>query len=338
MNKPKISVVVPVYNVEPYLDRCMASLLGQTLHDIEIILVDDESPDRCPQTCDEYVQKDSRVNVIHKRNGGLGLARNSGLEVAQGEYVAFIDSDDFVELDMMERLYAEASSKRLDALYTEFNTDEYPGIVSPEYGDMMFEGREAVDRLRLDIVGAEPKYKSCSKFQSSACKGIYSMSLIKQHGVKFLSEREYISEDMLFNLDFLQHACLVETKPWRLYHYCLNSASLSHTYRKDRWAKLQKMIEAIEDRADTFGDRTELEQRLARTLLAYSKLAVGQELTRNDIGKKEKLAAVKKIMATETLRHRLRCYPVNSLPLRWRVYATLVRWNCARLMCWLLGR
>lgn len=333
MNKPKVSVVVPVYNVEPYLDRCMVSLLKQTLHDIEIILVDDESPDCCPQMCDEYAEKDERVKVIHKQNGGLGLARNSGLEVAQGEYVAFIDSDDFVELDMFERLYAEASCKQLDALYTEFNTEDYPEIESPEYGDKMFEGRADVDWLRLDIVGAEPKFKSCSKFQSSACKGIYSMSLIEKHNVRFLSEREYISEDLLFNLDFLQYACRVETKPWRLYHYCQNGASLSHTYRKDRWAKLQKMIETIENRADTFCDKTELELRLTRTLLAYSKLAVGQELARKDIGKKEQLATVREIVSTPVLQSRMAEYPIRKLSLKWRVYGYLVKWQCCRLVC-----
>ena len=101
--------MVPIYKVEKYLDRCMTSLLGQTLHDIEIIMVDDESPDGCPQMCDVYAQKDERIKVIHKHNGGLGLARNSGLEVAEGEFVAFIDSDDYVELDMMEKLYREAT-------------------------------------------------------------------------------------------------------------------------------------------------------------------------------------------------------------------------------------
>ena len=87
---PKISIIVPVYNVEQYINRCIDSLLGQTLKDIEIILVDDGSPDQCPQICDEYARKDSRIKVIHKKNNGLGYARNSGLELATGEYIALI--------------------------------------------------------------------------------------------------------------------------------------------------------------------------------------------------------------------------------------------------------
>ena len=109
MKQPKISIIVPIYNVEKYLDECMLSLLNQTLEDIEIILVDDESPDNCPKMCDEYANKDKRVKVVHKKNGGLGLARNSGLDVATGEYVAFIDSDDFIDLDMMVHLYNVAT-------------------------------------------------------------------------------------------------------------------------------------------------------------------------------------------------------------------------------------
>ena len=110
---PKISIIVPIYNVEKYLDRCVRSLCNQTLQDIEIILVDDQSPDDCPRMCDEYAKQDSRIIVIHKKNGGLGYARNSGMKVATGEYVAFVDSDDYVDLDMFESMYN--SAKKYDA-------------------------------------------------------------------------------------------------------------------------------------------------------------------------------------------------------------------------------
>ena len=114
MSKPKVSVIVPIYNVEKYLDRCMQSVLNQTLKDIEIIMVDDGSPDNCPSMCDEYARKDNRIKVIHKKNGGLGFARNSGLEIATGEYVAFIDSDDFIDTSMYETLYNTAKIYGLD--------------------------------------------------------------------------------------------------------------------------------------------------------------------------------------------------------------------------------
>ena len=99
----KISIVVPVYKVEDCLERCVDSLIAQTYGNIEIILVDDGSPDGCPALCDKYAESDSRVTVIHKPNGGLSDARNAGLEMASGDYVLFVDSDDYIELDTCER-------------------------------------------------------------------------------------------------------------------------------------------------------------------------------------------------------------------------------------------
>lgn len=99
-----ISVIVPIYNVEKYLDKCVDSIINQTYKNLEIILVDDGSPDNCPKMCDDYAEKDSRIRVVHKKNGGLSDARNVGMEVATGEYVSFIDSDDYISLDFYETL------------------------------------------------------------------------------------------------------------------------------------------------------------------------------------------------------------------------------------------
>ena len=104
MELEKISVIVPVYKVEKYLKRCVESIVQQTYQNIEIILVDDGSPDRCPEMCDEYARRDARIKVIHKSNGGLSDARNVGLRIATGEFILYVDSDDYIELDACERL------------------------------------------------------------------------------------------------------------------------------------------------------------------------------------------------------------------------------------------
>lgn len=104
MSNPLISIIVPVYKVEQYLDECVQSILHQTYHNLEIILVDDGSPDRCPEMCDAYAAQDSRVKVIHQKNSGLSAARNSGMEIMQGEYFGFIDSDDYIDSIMYEKL------------------------------------------------------------------------------------------------------------------------------------------------------------------------------------------------------------------------------------------
>ena len=105
MSNPLISVIVPIYNVEKYLPRCVESIINQEYKNLEIILVNDGSPDSCPQICDEYAKKDNRIKVIHKENGGLSDARNAGMEIATGEYISFIDSDDWVEADFISELY-----------------------------------------------------------------------------------------------------------------------------------------------------------------------------------------------------------------------------------------
>lgn len=104
MENPLISVIVPIYNVEEYLNRCVESIVNQTYQNLEIILVDDGSPDKCPQMCDEWACKDSRIKVIHKENGGLSDARNAGMKIATGEYIAFVDSDDLVSYTFSEDL------------------------------------------------------------------------------------------------------------------------------------------------------------------------------------------------------------------------------------------
>lgn len=114
MESSKISIIVPVYKVEQYLERCVKSLINQTYKNIEIILVDDGSPDQCPKMCDDYASEDSRIKVIHKKNGGLSDARNAGLDAATGEFIAFVDSDDWVEIDFIETLCKNAKKENAD--------------------------------------------------------------------------------------------------------------------------------------------------------------------------------------------------------------------------------
>lgn len=111
---PLVSVIVPVYKVEQYLEKCVQSIIEQTLKEIEIILVDDGSPDSCGEICEDLASRDRRITVLHKRNGGLSDARNAGIRIARAEYVAFIDSDDYIDSDMMEILYSNAVQEEAD--------------------------------------------------------------------------------------------------------------------------------------------------------------------------------------------------------------------------------
>ncbi|MBQ3556569.1 MAG: glycosyltransferase [Oscillospiraceae bacterium] len=125
MNDPKISIVVPVYKVEPYLRKCLDSIVNQTYRNLEIILVDDGSPDNCPAICDEYAARDERIVVIHQKNGGLSAARNSALDISTGEYLGFVDSDDWIEPDMFEYLLTNMCSVDADIGFCG-HIEEYP--------------------------------------------------------------------------------------------------------------------------------------------------------------------------------------------------------------------
>lgn len=150
MDNPKVSVIVPIYNVEPYLRRCVDSVLAQTLSELEIILVNDGSSDGCPSICDEYAGRDSRIKVIHKINGGLSSARNAGLDAATGDFIAFVDSDDYIAPEMVENLMnalQEATAdisicgiQRVDEFYS-------PTGKTDTYGFQLLTGMQALDKL-----------------------------------------------------------------------------------------------------------------------------------------------------------------------------------------------
>lgn len=145
MNRGTIDVIVPIYKVEKLLDRCVESLVGQTFRDFRIILVDDGSPDRCPAMCDTWAERDPRITVIHKENGGLSDARNAGLSVARGEYVCFVDSDDWVLPDFLWVLYNVITENRCDLAECGYQvTSGETKVLSEPRQAMVYSGHDAM--------------------------------------------------------------------------------------------------------------------------------------------------------------------------------------------------
>lgn len=150
MSSNLVSVIVPVYKVEQYLNRCVSSIIKQSHTNLEIILVDDGSPDRCPQLCDEWALQDSRIKVVHKENGGLSDARNVGLKKASGNYICFVDSDDYVSTKFVETLYELIHLYNTDmsaVSLKEVFSMEQENIVSACAGNIVFEGEAALKEL-----------------------------------------------------------------------------------------------------------------------------------------------------------------------------------------------
>lgn len=251
---PKLSVIIPVYNVEQYLDKCVLSVLKQTLEDIEIILVDDGSPDRCPQMCDEYARKDSRVRVIHKKNAGQGRARNSGLDIATGDYATFLDSDDYVDTNTYKTVCGIADEKGLDTLRFICNRFKDDGSHSPEIKDTSLTVCDSPQKIREYALSIfDPNRSSENPTGGSACMSVYKMSVIREYGLRFLSEREYLSEDYLFNFSFYQYAHAIGYLPNTFYHYRVNMESTSRKVRLDKMVMVDKYCRFVRQIISAFG-------------------------------------------------------------------------------------
>lgn len=195
-----VSVIVPVYNVEEYLCQCVDSILGQTYRSLEVVLVDDGSPDNSPKICDGYARKDSRVKVIHRKNGGLSDARNAGLEAATGEYVLFVDSDDYWrDSDVLERLVEmfECDGESLD--FINFNCQYFyqrDNLMKPwaAYPDMVVKG-ENKKEIIIQLI-------QHGMFPMSACMKLIRRDFLVNNRISFI--RGSVSEDIPWFLELLQ--------------------------------------------------------------------------------------------------------------------------------------
>lgn len=321
MKMPKVSVIVPVYNVEKYLDRCILSLTKQTLKDIEIILVDDDSPDNSPAICEEWSRKDFRIKVIHKKNGGLGMACNSGFEVAKGKYVAFVDSDDWVEEDMYQTLFDTAEKNNAQMVFSGIRRFDDAGNVTPmyqPYGLVRHDEREKINSMMLDMIASEPSVRVERKIPMSAKIVLYDRKMLIENNIRFESERKFISEDLLFNLDCLAVSeCVVEL-PKTFYNYYINTSSLSRTMRLDRFEKALDIREELLHRYT--GLPEEFQTRVDRMFIGYSRVAIRQISCAPHIGLKQKQMLIKKV-CNHPIWNEIRInYPVKSMPIVHRIF------------------
>lgn len=218
--KGLISVIVPIYKVEKYLNRCIQSIVGQTYRNLEIILVDDGSPDLCPQMCDEWARKDSRIKVIHKENGGLSDARNAGVAIAKGEYIGFIDSDDYIDEEMYERLYVAIEAAKADLAICNFEMVTEEGLVLSEDSpvkDECFTGLEGLKKI-IDAGGW---------YYVTAWNKLYSRKALK--GIKFpigkINEDQFIVHKVFFQCDKI-----VSISP-KLYKYVQRDGSIMNSIK-----------------------------------------------------------------------------------------------------------
>lgn len=331
----KVSVVVPVYKVESYIDRTLKSLLSQTLEEMEIILVDDGSPDRCPEICDRYASEYSRIKVVHKQNAGLGMACNSGIEVAEGEYIAFCDSDDFVDTVMYQTMYEAAQKYQADAVYTGIQTIDQHDVVSLMNGYpnlQVMQGKEAIQHFSMDMIASAPSCKEERTVPMSAKIVLYRKALIDQFNLRFVSERKLISEDLIWNLDFMNQArCVVALPETFYYYYKNNSASLCSQLRLDRFSFYKILREDLLKRCRSYHYPQEVVDRINRMFIGYCRFYIGSICTSN-LPKVEKQKLVDEICTDGVWKEVWKAYPVREMPLAHRMMAVFMQLNCFAAM------
>ena len=337
MTKPYLSIIVPVYNTEKYLKRCLDSIVNQTLNNIEIIIVDDGSKEECAVLCDEISKTDSRIRVIHKENGGLGFARNSGIEAATGEYIGFVDSDDYIEGEMYETLYNTAKKHNADICLSGIcfvggnMFSECGGDTKKSYfeEDTVFE-KEDMKKLLLGVVGAQPHEPDDSRYGVSVCKNIFKTSAIREGKLEFLSERKILSEDTLFMVDFIKSSKSAVGIPGAYYCYCRNEDSLSKSYNKERFEKSIVFLDELEKRiADTI-EKKEYKIYLDRLTQGFGRILCSQEIM-HARDKKIRYSHLKKrlkeICTQEKIKTVLKTYPWYKLPVKQAAFAFAMKYK-----------
>ena len=241
-----ISVVVPIYNVEKYLIRCIESILKQTYKNIEIILVDDGSKDSCGKICDEYKEKDSRIKVIHKENGGLSDARNAGINVAKGIYICFIDSDDFIDASFIEKLYRMCINSGANIAQCSFN------ILTNEIKD---EEKKAESKI-INISAREMLknvYGKYSAYNISACNKLFKTDLF--NNIRFPFGRIHEDEFTTYKLIYLSGRVAITSQ--KLYNYYIErNGSITQTRFN---IKRLDYLTALEERMQFFEENNETE-------------------------------------------------------------------------------
>lgn len=304
-----ISIIVPVYKVEAYLDECVRSILGQTHTDLEVILVDDGSPDCSGAMCDAWAERDSRIRVIHKANGGVCSARNAGLDAARGEYVAFVDSDDWLEPEMYAAMMAKVQEFGCDVVLCDC-IKEYPGKPSLYTHPIRsgFYDRTALEREYFPhlLMMENVEYPATI----SNCLLLFRRELAE--GIRYLTGVRY-SEDLLFGAQLLYRAnSFFYVKGGAFYHYRMNPASATHRFMPDKWQDYLKLHDGIREAFG--GTKFDFSRQMDLCLLFFLYNAVG-DLYGGPITRQEKKAMILAILNTPRVREMFKRLNIGSLPI-----------------------
>ena len=332
---PKVSVIVPVYHVEKYINKFVDSLINQTLSDIEIILVDDESPDNCGKICDEYAAKDSRISVIHKKNGGVSEARNDGIRNAKSDFVMFVDSDDWCEPNMCEVAYNSIIDTNSDiAIFNYYNNYENYERKNNNIPVLELDTYKDIEKLQMTIFHSDfiRLLDEHSKYYldlGAPWSKIFKRNFLIDNNLYFDKSLKGIFDDVFFCLYSLEKAKKVVTRDVALYHWRRLDNTLSTSFKKDNLEKYSKITEECEkfvkntNKGDLF--YRSYYARIILNILKLLKFYYCNEL--NDLPVKERKIMLKKNLSSEPYKTAIKEVEKNDLNKHQKIYLILFKLN-----------
>lgn len=255
MEEKLISIIIPVYKVEKYLDKCVESVVNQTYKNLEIILVDDGSPDGCPAMCDEWAKKDKRIKVIHKENGGVSLARNAGIDIASGDYLAFIDSDDYIDVTMYEKLIKSAGENNSDITFCRYVETDGDGNLKRvnEINLPKCNSSNIASFFTNKNAWIEGEVCYTDAIFGNTWRLLYKKSFVGESRFQSLT----FAEDFLFNLNLFKKKPKISIVDEYLYYYYQREGSVVHTFNERKYnSKLEVIKQAVELLKDLVDDDT----------------------------------------------------------------------------------
>ena len=244
----KVSVIVPVYNVEKYLSKCLDSVLSQTYPHIEVILINDGSKDRSLSICQEYAAKDERIRVIDKENEGVSIARNTGIEAATGEYIAFIDPDDWVEPEAYEAMINQLKKWEADICLCNFYRDTKRRSQPKrfDFDEEILVDNEIIELLVNDMIGMGDLLSKYTYIMGSVWRGVYKKSFLDEHALRF-TPKVTVMEDLVFMVQTLLKCHRVAIDHGLRYHYLQHASSTIHSYNEKMWEDLLVVYRQLEE-------------------------------------------------------------------------------------------
>lgn len=327
MNDSVVSIVVTVFNIKKYINRCIESIVQQTYKNIQVILVDDGSNDGSSIICDNWAKKDKRIEVIHKKNGGLSDARNCGLEKARGKYVCFVDGDDYIENRLVELSYQFAIQNKADmVIYSNYfvSPNNQKRIQHLHATKNVYSGSEVMGVLFDECIGSLPSHKTDYDVGFSPWGRLYKRSNLVDNNIKFKSERILIYEDLMFFLDLLPVVSKVVILDKPLYNYCSNEDSLTRKVDSKRFEKIKYQYNYLKSNPPynrEIFENQDTSLRFKRTMIGYVRNAMTRAVKNDEYAYQN----IKKIINDNFCQELLKNYPIGKLPKKQFAFAFLLK-------------